>query len=131
MALNNSTPASITVLIIDDEPLLRRSLADFLQDEDRFVALVAGDAEEGLEMLGKYKVNVCLVDLRLPGMNGIDFMLRAQELDPRLRFLIHTGSPEAQLPKAIIQDIPGYRGVLFKPLADMGEIIHALDRAVE
>lgn len=131
MALTNSTPASITVLIIDDEPLLRRSLADYLQDEDRFEALVASDAEEGLEMLALHKVDVCLVDLRLPGMNGIDFMLHAQELDSSLRFLIHTGSPEAQLPKAIIQDIPGYRGVLFKPLADMGELIHALDSAVE
>lgn len=46
------------------------------------------------------------MDLRLPGLNGIEFMVRAQALDPALRFLIHTGSPEEQLPRSAIQVFP-------------------------
>lgn len=122
--------ANVSVLIIDDEPLLRRSIRDFLLDEDRFEVFTAGDGETGLTMLAGRMVDVCLVDLRLPGINGLEFIARAQELNPNLRFLIHTGSPEEQLPKSVIDNIPGLRGVLYKPLPDMGEIVRALDEAM-
>jgi len=120
----------ISVLIVDDEPFLRRSIVDFLMDEDRFDIFQAESGETGLDMLKEQKVDVCLVDMRLPGLNGIEFILKAQELDPGLRYIIHTGSPEEQLPKAVIQGIPGFRGVIFKPVIDMMEIVHAIDRAV-
>lgn len=121
---------SISVLIVDDEPRLRRSIADYLSDEDRFDVQVAGDAEDGLALLARRKMDLCLVDLRLPGLNGIEFMVRAQALDPALRFIIHTGSPEDQLPRSTIQGIPGFRGVLFKPIADMEDIVRAIDAAL-
>lgn len=120
----------VSVLIVDDEPMLRRSVADYLSDEDRFDVQVAADAEEGLALLARRTVDLCLVDLRLPGLNGIEFMVRAQALDPALRFLIHTGSPEEQLPQATIGGIAGFRGVLFKPIADMGDIVRAIDAAL-
>jgi len=120
----------ISVLIVDDEPFLRRSIVDFLMDEDRFDIFQAESGETGLDMLKEQKVDVCLVDMRLPGLNGIEFILKAQELDPGLRYIIHTGSPEEQLPKAVIQGIPGFRGVIFKPVIDMMEIVHAIDRAL-
>ncbi len=122
--------SSISVLIIDDELMLRRSVADYLSDEDRFDVHAVGDAEEGLALLAQRKVDLCLVDLRLPGLNGVEFMLKAQALDPALRFLIHTGSPEELLPRSTIQRIPGFRGVLFKPIADMGDIVRAIDAAL-
>jgi len=120
----------VTVLILDDEPLLRRSLEDFLRDEGRFAVLAAEDAASGLDALRRHAVHVCLVDLRLPGPSGIDFMVQAQELKPDVRFIVHTGSPESQLPKAVIQELPGYRGVLYKPVVDMGEIVRAIDAAI-
>lgn len=120
----------ISVLIIDDEPFLRRSIVDFLLDEDRFEICQAEDGETGLAILKNQVVDVCLVDMRLPGINGIEFILEAQEMNPDLRYIIHTGSPEEQLPKAVIQGIQGFRGVLFKPVIDMMEIVHAIDRAI-
>lgn len=121
----------ISVLIIDDEPLLRRSLADFLADEGQFDVHVAADAEEGLAFLAQRMVDVCLVDLRLPGVNGIEFMLRAQVLGPDLRFIIHTGSPGEQLPMTTLQGIAGYRGVLFKPVSDMDAFLTSLHAALD
>ncbi len=123
-------PDNISILVVDDEPMLRRSVADYLSDEGRFVVQTAADAEEGLELLARRKVDLCLVDLRLPGLNGIDFMVRAQALDQGLRFLIHTGSPEELLPHSTIQEISGFRGVLFKPLKNMGDIVRAIDAAL-
>lgn len=120
----------VSVLIVDDEPMLRRSVADYLSDEDRFDVQVAADAEEGLALLARRKVDLCLVDLRLPGLSGIEFMVRAQALSPALRFLIHTGSAEEQLPQSSIRGIAGFRGVLFKPIHDMGDIVRAIDAAV-
>lgn len=124
------TQRRTTVLIIDDEPYLRRSIADFLMDEDRFDICQAEDGEAGLAMLKDTPVDVCLVDMRLPGINGIEFILKAQETHPDLRYIIHTGSPEGQLPKAVIQGIQGFRGVLFKPVPDMMEIVHAIEHAL-
>jgi DNA-binding NarL/FixJ family response regulator len=120
----------ISVLIIDDEPFLRRSIVDFLMDEDRFEIYQAEDGESGLAMLKDQMVDVCLVDMRLPGINGIEFILKAQEMDPDLRYIIHTGSPEEQLPKAVLLGIQGFRGVIYKPVSDMMEIVHAIDRAI-
>lgn len=120
----------ISVLIVDDEPFLRRSIEDFLLDEDRFDIFLAEDGETGLALLRRRMVDVCLVDMRLPGINGIEFILQAQELNPDLRYIIHTGSPEEQLPKTAIQGVKGFRGVLYKPVVDMMEIVHAIDRAV-
>ena len=120
----------IHVLIIDDEPMLRRSIADFLSDEDRYEILQAEDGESALILLQSRKVDICLVDLRLPGMNGIEFILKAQQANPELRFLIHTGSPEEQLPKAALQGVKGFRGALFKPITNMMELVRAIDSAV-
>jgi DNA-binding NarL/FixJ family response regulator len=124
------TRKRISVLIVDDEPYLRRSIVDFLMDEDRYEIFESEDGETGLAQLKERMVDVCLVDMRLPGINGIEFILRAQELNPDLRYIIHTGSPEEQLPKAVILGIKGFRGVLYKPVADMMEIVHAINRAV-
>lgn len=124
------TSKRISVLIVDDEPFLRRSIVDFLMDEDRFDIRQAEDGETGLAMLKDQMVDVCLVDMRLPGINGIEFILKAQEMNPDLRYIIHTGSPEEQLPKAVILGIQGFRGVIYKPVSDMMEIVHAIDRAI-
>ena len=70
------TSERIRVLILDDEALLGLAAKDYLEDEGRFEAFVAEDAESGLDLLRRQAVDVCLVDLRLPGSSGIEFMLQ-------------------------------------------------------
>ena len=124
------TPRMVSVLIIDDEEFLRQVIQDYLEDEGRFRVFAADSGEAGLAVLELEHVDVCLVDLRISGINGVEFMTQAQAAHPELRFLVHTGSPEEQLPKAAIQTIPGFRGVLYKPLADIAEIAQAIDAAL-
>jgi EAL domain-containing protein (putative c-di-GMP-specific phosphodiesterase class I)/CheY-like chemotaxis protein len=61
----------IRVLIADDEPALRLALADLLAHEDR-VALVgtAGDADEAIDLAGRLRPEVALVDVKMPGGGG-------------------------------------------------------------
>lgn len=120
----------IHVLIIDDEPMLRRSIADFLSDEDRYEIHQAEDGESALDLLQANTVDICLVDMRLPGINGIEFILKAQQASPTLRFLIHTGSPEEQLPMSTLHGIAGFRGAIFKPITNLMELVRAIDRAL-
>src|SRR5258708_17945217 len=62
-----------TILIIEDEAKMRR-LLELNLGEDGFTTLSAGDAETGLKLLGENSVDLVVTDLKLPGMNGLEFL---------------------------------------------------------
>jgi CheY-like chemotaxis protein len=65
------------VLIVDDEEMIRDSLADYLED-DGFQVWTASSGEEGLRVLSRERMECCVVDMRLPGMNGDEFVVKSQ-----------------------------------------------------
>ncbi|ADW17137.1 two component, sigma54 specific, transcriptional regulator, Fis family [Desulfobulbus propionicus DSM 2032] len=60
-----------TILIIDDEAAIRESLAGILVDEG-FVPLTAASAEEGLQVLDEKNISLILLDIWMPGMDGLE-----------------------------------------------------------
>jgi len=62
-----------TVLIVEDEAKMRR-LLELNLGEDGFTTLSAGDAESGLKLLRENAVDLVVTDLKLPGMNGLEFL---------------------------------------------------------
>jgi len=84
------------VLIVEDEASVRQSLAGFLEDFD-FDISMAESSEEAFEIMAQKSFHVAIVDIRLPGMNGDAFILKAHEILSSMRFLIYTGSTEYQL----------------------------------
>ena len=72
--------AETLVLVVDDEPRVRRLLAWVMNGEGWDVHTV-GDAETALEQIGELRPDVALVDIRLPGMNGIELSQRIKERD--------------------------------------------------
>jgi len=70
------TPA--TILIVDDEPDLTRLLAEHLQREG-FAPLVAHDAETALRLLEETPCDLAILDIMLPGMDGIDLLRRLRQ----------------------------------------------------
>ena len=89
------------VLVIDDEPAICMSLTAFLEDYG-FNASSAESAEEALDLMKNNPYDVCIVDLRLPGMSGEDLILRARERYPKQRHIIYTGSISYNLSEKLL-----------------------------
>ncbi len=90
-----------SVLILDDDDIVRESLMDFFEDRNWRV-ISAASAEEALEQLQKAPIQAAVVDIRLPGMGGDEFIYRANKHYPQMVFVIYTGSPEYQPVKEIV-----------------------------
>ena len=116
------------ILIVEDEDFLRSSLADFLEDHG-YVVLTAPNAENGLEQLAHDHPDVCIVDIRLPDMNGNEFILRAHAMNPGIGFIIFTGSLEYSLPDSLLEFGLNESDILFKPLMDMSILLDKITYA--
>ena len=114
---------------MDDEVNIQQSLMDFFTDETRFEVRVASSGEQGIEILETFSPTVCIVDMRLPGMDGNDFIiLAAQHLDNCL-FIVHTGSMDYDLPKKLIRIGLKKEHVLGKPVTDMTAFLDLIQHA--
>jgi DNA-binding response OmpR family regulator len=117
------------LLIIDDDKLLLSTLAAFFEDEG-FEVLRADSGEQALDILASKTMDVAIVDMRLPGMDGEKFIVKAADQQAGIRFLIYTGSanyrPSGRLKKIgmTVQD------VIFKPQVDMEVVLAAVNRLV-
>ena len=107
------------VLVLDDEPNIRESLAEYLMDCG-FATFTAESAEDALALPKLGEVEVAVVDIRLGGMDGLEFIKRLHVLHPGVRCLIHTGSTDFQLDRELRAIGLTEREVLFKPVLDMG-----------
>jgi CheY-like chemotaxis protein len=123
----NSEPGTgITILIVDDEVLLRNSLRDYFEDTG-FTVLTANSGEEALLLLRSGTlVDLCTVDIRLPGMTGNQFIAEAHVFNPGLKFLVYTGSWNYELPAELnsLGLVP--EQVFNKPCMDLDSILHAI-----
>jgi DNA-binding NtrC family response regulator len=119
MAQNTMAESTTRVLVLDDEPNIRESLAEYLMDCG-FVTLTAESAEDALMLPELGSVAVAVVDIRLGGMDGLEFIKRLHARHPAVRCLIHTGSTDFQLDNELRDIGLTDREVLFKPVLDMG-----------
>lgn len=85
------------LMIIDDEEHIRDSLVCFLEDFDEFDIRSAHSAEEALDDLRREPADLCVVDIRLPAMNGAEFIRIAREEGLCPLHILHTGSTDFQL----------------------------------
>ncbi len=77
------------ILIIDDDPRLRQSFAKLLTSEGHN-ARQAPSGEAGLELMHEQLPDMAVVDLRLPGMNGLETFQAMREIEPRMPVIIMT-----------------------------------------
>jgi len=116
---------TVNVLVLDDEESIRQSIAAYLEDEG-FTVFQAASGEDALDFVGNKSISAAIVDIRLPGMDGNTFMLRAWEMDPALQFLVHTGSADYVLPKSFNSIGIGVKAVFIKPVHDLNVLVLAL-----
>ena len=90
-------PPELSVLVVDDEPLIRWSLSEALEERG-FTVRVAADGRTALSALsdGSARPDVVLLDYLLPDSNGLSLFERVRDLMPAGRVILMTayGSPE-------------------------------------
>ena len=86
-------PDVIRVLIVDDHPLMRSGIAGEINaQKDMRVVAEASDGAEAIEAYRKHRPDVTLMDLRMPGIGGIEAITRIRVDFPVSRFVILTSS---------------------------------------
>lgn len=78
------------ILIVDDEDHIRESALRLLQRKG-YNTEGAGSGAEALEKIGKESFDLLLIDIRMPGMSGLETLRRAREINPEIMALIITG----------------------------------------
>ena len=79
-----------TILIIDDEESVRKSLADVMRDEG-YDVVTAASGREGIELLGETQPSLALLDIAMPDMDGIEVLRRFREIRPDMPVIMVTG----------------------------------------
>ncbi len=115
------------ILVMDDEPGILRGCERVLRAEGHEV-LLADRGERGLEIMREAEVDLALVDLRMPGMGGLDVLAQAREFAPETVFVVITAY--ATLEAAIEATKRGAYDFLAKPFAP-DELLRLVHRALE
>ncbi|MCC6135814.1 MAG: response regulator [Candidatus Contendobacter sp.] len=114
------------VLIVDDEAMIRENLKAYLEDEGLRVAAFEA-VTPALDWLGERSpCRVCIMDMRLPDMDGNSAIRILHQRYPQMAFLIHTGSSSYSLPDDLRAMGLDERCVYHKPLTDMGPLATAV-----
>jgi len=87
--------SSVSVLLVEDEAILRESLMDSLKDVHRITAV--GSAEEAFEIIKSNDFDVVVTDVRLPGKNGIQLIKDIRDIKPNIKAIIITAFPSVDL----------------------------------
>lgn len=100
-----------TVLIVDDEKLIRWALTELLRKE--FTVYAEGSAEEALKLLAFVPVDIVITDLKMPGMNGLEFIDLLHRKYPQVKVYAVTAYASGPMSKELMAR--GAQGVLPKP----------------
>jgi signal transduction histidine kinase/DNA-binding response OmpR family regulator len=116
------------ILVIDDELLLRRALADYL-DECGYQTVTASDGAEGLAVARAEHFDAVLVDLRMPRVDGLEVVATLKAEQPELPVVVVSGT-------GVLQDVieairRGAWDYVTKPVRDMDEIAVIIERVLE
>ncbi|MEM1269962.1 MAG: response regulator transcription factor [Bacteroidota bacterium] len=116
------------LILVDDHPLMRKGLALTLNAEpDIDVVLQAADAETALDHLDDPDLDLIVVDISLPGMNGLEFVKHVHAIRPELRTLVVSRHDEALYAERALR--AGAKGYVMK-LEAGDEIVKAVRRVL-
>lgn len=117
-------PSRARILVVDDDPAVRRFISDSLEslgyDVDQ-----AADGEEGLRRMAASAPGLLIVDYAMPGMTGVDMVMRARETAPALPIIMATGYADMEAVDRVLSP----EQVLRKPFR-LSELAVAVSQAL-
>ena len=120
--------AKTRILIVDDERDIRRSLADVLQDEG-YETVAVERGEQALELAARETFNLVLLDIWLPGIDGLEVLRQIKQIKPELEVIMISG--HGNIDTAVKATKLGAYDFIEKPLAlekTLLAVAHALDK---
>ncbi len=119
--------SDFTILYIEDDREIRNHISEFLSRYCKEL-YSCESAESGLEIYKKYKPDILLIDINLPGMNGIDFAELIRQNDEKLRIIVITAYTDPKfMIKAVELELSKY---LVKPVTSE-DLYNALDKCID
>jgi len=115
------------ILVVDDETKIRRILCKLLKDE-KYTVQSASSGEEGVSTVESFHPDLVLMDQRMPGMNGIEAMIKIKNKNPGMTIIILTAHASVELAVEAIKN--GAYDYLSKPY-DNDELLITIRRALE
>jgi len=112
-----------TVLIIDDDLFMRISIRAYLEDSG-LTCLEAGDGQEGIEAVLRYRPDLVVTDLRMPGVDGFGVLRALRALSPATPVILLSGAGEG----AVAEEarLQGAAACMAKPLIHMEQFLATL-----
>lgn len=124
MLISTSRRSPASILIVDDEPLIRDSLGEYLQHEG-FAVIARGSGEEALALAAEHRFDIVLCDVNLPGIDGIDVLQRLLQISPETFVILITAY--AHVENAVEALRHGAQDFLTKPVI-LEEVHRKIDR---
>ena len=115
------------ILIVDDEKIVRESLFHWFEEEG-YTVDIAESGEAALRKFDKGKFDLFLLDMKMPGMSGLELLKKIKESDPDAIVILITAF--ASVPTAITALKDGAYDYVTKPV-DPDELAHLVRKAVE
>jgi cyclic di-GMP phosphodiesterase len=122
--VDNHSP--VGVLVVDDEEPIRNALKRFLSGQ-QYTVYTASSGAEALEALGQQDIALALLDIRMPGMSGVDLVPRALEVSPDVSVVMLSAVNDATTAALCMQR--GAVDYLTKPL-ELDDLTRAVQRAL-
>ena len=103
-----------TIMVVDDDPGIRITLQEILMDRGRDVIL-AEDGFQAIQMASENRIALILMDVQMPGMNGVDAFIAIKDILPQCTVVILTGHAAGCLIEKAVSE--GVKAVLTKPVS--------------
>ena len=120
--------AKIKVMVVDDHPLMRVGVASIVNARpDMTVVAQTGTGEEAVVLYQRHRPDITLMDLRLPGMSGVDAILAIRANDGRARFVVLTTyEGDEDIHQALDAGAQGYviKGMPYQTLIEALHRVH-------
>jgi len=118
---------SLPILLVDDELNMIDTLKDILEEKG-FNVDIANDGFKAIEMIRRIKYALAFMDIKMPGINGVETFKRIKQISPSTKVVMMTAYSLEELINEALDE--GAYGVLSKPL-DLNKVLNLVKKASE